>query len=361
MNVNWWQARKDELLILAEKQCPLYVYNEETLNDSFFDLLALNSLEGLFYPIAANTHPKIRQKAFDMGLGFLCTSTEELKGLLDQFPQIDLRRLVFLYDNSGPIGSHQALKHIDHLVIKNPAIFEPNLDVFKGKGFYLFLDNEPESNPDQWPEKGLMGFYINQNTIFSSSNNLDRTLSFLTKLSGTFPKTSVLILGNGAGVEEYQEKKGPDIRDLDYLIEVIHDTCPQFNLWLEMPLNIISFIGILLIKVLETGVTKGERYIRINMEMKASMRKKIFGGCCQIINLSKSGKEESIMTRVMGQNKVSETSSDIIKIPSSSEAGNVLLVSNMGAQKSWETPDKQDRDSVPEHYLSARRICQVKI
>ena len=361
MNVNWWQSRKEELLTLAEKQCPLYVYNEETLNDIFFDLLALNSLERLFYPISANPHRKIISKAFDMGLGFLCASAKELKGLLDQFPKIDLQRLVFLDDNSGLIDSHQALKYIDHLIIKNPAILEPILDVFKGKRFYLFLNNEPISNPEQWPEKGLNGFYINQNTIFSSSNDLNRTLSFLTKLSGAFPKTPVLILGNGAGVEEYQEKKGPDIRDLDYLIEVIHDTCPQFNLWLEMPLNMISFIGILLIKVLETGVIKGERYIRINMEMKASVLKKIFGGDCQIMNLSKSGKEERVMTRVMGQNQVSETSSDIIKIPSSVEAGDVLLVTNMGIQRSWETPDNQDRHPVPEYYLSARRICQVKI
>ena len=67
---DWWHARKDELIALAAKESPIYVYNEETLNETLFDLLSLDPLDLLFYPVHANPHPKILRKVFEMDVGF---------------------------------------------------------------------------------------------------------------------------------------------------------------------------------------------------------------------------------------------------------------------------------------------------
>jgi hypothetical protein len=44
----WWYLRSEDLLALGEAQAPLYVYNEETLNEIFFDLSATEVLAGFF-------------------------------------------------------------------------------------------------------------------------------------------------------------------------------------------------------------------------------------------------------------------------------------------------------------------------
>ena len=56
---HWWHFRNEELIALAETRAPLYVYNEETLNEIFFDLSAMDALSGLFLPISlefSSTH-----------------------------------------------------------------------------------------------------------------------------------------------------------------------------------------------------------------------------------------------------------------------------------------------------------------
>ena len=62
----WWHARKGELLALAEEGSPLCVYNEETLNETLFDLLSIEAVNRVFYPVKANPHPKILEKAYEL-------------------------------------------------------------------------------------------------------------------------------------------------------------------------------------------------------------------------------------------------------------------------------------------------------
>ncbi|MCP4666795.1 MAG: hypothetical protein GY849_10550 [Deltaproteobacteria bacterium] len=56
---DWWRFRKEALLALVHKKCPLYVYNEETLDDTFINLLAIDAIDGLFYLVHENPHPRI--------------------------------------------------------------------------------------------------------------------------------------------------------------------------------------------------------------------------------------------------------------------------------------------------------------
>jgi len=79
---DWWFPRKEELLSVAGKGCPIYVYNEETLNETFFDLLSIDALDLLFYPVHANPHPKILRKAFELDVGFKCLSIDEITRIL---------------------------------------------------------------------------------------------------------------------------------------------------------------------------------------------------------------------------------------------------------------------------------------
>jgi len=74
---------------MSGQESPLYVFNEETLNEIFFDLLSIDAIDRLFYPVHANPHPKILRKGVEMGLGFRCISCDEMDGLSKAFPRLD--------------------------------------------------------------------------------------------------------------------------------------------------------------------------------------------------------------------------------------------------------------------------------
>jgi len=95
METEWWQARRYELLAMADQGSSLYVFNEETLNEILFDLLSIDVMDRLLYPVHANPHPKILRKAVEQGVGFRCISCDEMDGLLRDFNGLDPGRILF--------------------------------------------------------------------------------------------------------------------------------------------------------------------------------------------------------------------------------------------------------------------------
>ena len=55
------------MLAMTGQGFPLYVFDEETLNEILFDLLSIDVIDCLFYPVHANPHPKILRKAVEQG------------------------------------------------------------------------------------------------------------------------------------------------------------------------------------------------------------------------------------------------------------------------------------------------------
>ena len=92
----WWHARKETLLGLAEEKSPLYVYNEEILNDTLFDLLSIEAVSRVYYPVEANPHPKILEKAYELDVCFKCRSWTEIDRLFSLFRNISPRRILFI-------------------------------------------------------------------------------------------------------------------------------------------------------------------------------------------------------------------------------------------------------------------------
>jgi len=102
MNIanDWWSPRKEELLRVAGKECPIYVYNEEALNETLFDLLSIDALDLLFYPVHTNPYPKILRKAFELHVGFKCVSIDEITHVLKNFPKLEPQRILFVPDHA---------------------------------------------------------------------------------------------------------------------------------------------------------------------------------------------------------------------------------------------------------------------
>jgi diaminopimelate decarboxylase/aspartate kinase len=332
MAKDWWYSRKEELLSVAGKGCPVYVYNEETLNETFFDLLSLDSLDTLFYPVHANPHPKILRKAFEMDVGFKCISIDEITRVLKNFPKLAPQRILFVPDHAHKEDFERAFDYGARVAVNDFNTLKRWPDIFQDRGICICIDMGHEQGG-----RGLL------------------------ETSRHFPEVSALIVCNSMDVSVNHEKEVMDIPGLGDHLETIKDACPQYRLWLELPDFMVSHAGVLLAEVTETGEEGGTPYIWINVDMKGPTYDRLRGACHQIINLSKFDEETAIMTGIIGQDKGPENAVDFMEVPVSVEKGDVLLFSNMGSYEPSIDFDAKGRDSVPEHYMSARSMCRVKI
>ena len=98
------------------------------------------------------------------------------------------------------------------------------------------------------------------------------------------------------------------------------------------------------------------------MDMKGTMYDGLRGASHKIINLSKRDDGEMrVKTRIIGQGERPENTIDFMEAPASVEKGDILLFTNTGRYGPGGGFNDKGRYSVPEHYMSARSMCQVKI
>jgi len=360
MSMNWWLDRKEELLALADEQGPLYVYNEETLNDFFFDLLCLDSLEGLFYPLYANPHPKIIRKALDLGLGLSCASGKELEAVSEQFPQSDARPMLWLGLDDDPGRVFPGLPPGVSLMVKDPLALQAALATYPDRDIYLYFGPGIEWQTRPRPLPNIKGFYASQNSLLSDGDDAKEVISSLSEASILFPGASHLILGKGATTSQNQKGEKPDRLKLENYLEAIKAANPHVSLWLEVPLDWLASSGLVLVKVLQKGICQGDPYLRLNLAPDALSQGSLNSTAGQALNLVRP-EEAMEWTRVMGPWQCREKALKGIRVPCSTKKGDILVFPDRGILEIGEKIDDRGRNKVAEHYLPARRICQVKL
>lgn len=359
---DWWYARKDELIALAGKECPLYVFNEETYNEVFFDLLSIDAIDNLFFPLNAAFHPEIIRKAYELDMGFKCISSDELDELLEAFPKLNPQRILFFPDNVNADNLKHVFNQGTHVVVNEQYFLKAGSGSFQNRTFFISGNWVNGQRINELHKRSVNGFYIQPKTNLASSFDPTEMISFLDKASWHFPEASMLILGNNVCESELCENSILNIQRLGCCLETIKDAYPQFQLWLELPVFMVSCAGVLLAKILETGEAEGIRYIKMNIDMKAYDHDGLFGACHQIINLSKPNDGETIMMiKIFGQDKGSGNMILVTNAPASVVAGDILLFMKMGAYGPGIGAGNIRASPVPAYFLSARRLCSVKI
>ena len=319
---DWWHSRKEELLALAGKGSPIYVYNEETLNDTLFDLLSIDALDVLFYPVHANSHPKVLRKACEMDVGFKCISCDEVTRLLESYPKLTPQRILFEPEHAYDEIFERAFHYGAHVLVNGLCALKERRGVFKDREIFIFMK--------MGHEQGNTGI-------------------------------STLILGKETGASVNHEKDVMDIPDLVDYLGAVKDASPQSKLCLEMPGHMVSHIGVLLAEVTDIYEREGFRYIGINMDTKAPIYGGLHRACHKIVDLSRLDEKQAVLTRITAQDSGPANTIAYVKSPASVEKGDILLFSDMGTYEPGRNLNDKGRDPLPEHYLCARRLCQVRI
>jgi diaminopimelate decarboxylase/aspartate kinase len=383
----WWFERRDELEALSKERCPLYVYDDETLNDTFFDLLCIDAVGRLFYTVAANPHPRILEKAYQLGAGFACASSVELEHVLRAFPGIESQKLLFATTFSGPEEYEYAFRKGAIVLINNIFNLKSWPDVFKDRDIFICIERENLQQPQNVfqgsrsslksgiasSEFGTLvhllkdlsitvrGLHVQLKAPIFTPPDLNETVSFLAGLSGHFQEASVFSFGNGIGVSIKPGQEIPDFPATRDNLEAVKDMYPEFGFWLIPGDRIVSHAGVLLTKVTETHQIEGNYYVRINAGMEVLVCSALYGRHHEIVNFSKPGEKETRLTHIIGIEGGPDNAICCVKRLAPVEKGDILLITNTGACGSDQGLGFQALEAEHQHYLRARKMCSVKI
>lgn len=370
MNREWWYQRKDELETLARETCSLLVMDDETLNETLFDLLSIEELDRLFYPINKETHPRILEKIYKLNAGFRCPSSSILAHLIKRFPQIRPEQILFMpefaqardFAHAFEQGVMVGLRHI------SPICLWP--DVFREKEIMLCVELPPPPCPSpirlslpilEAHSISVTGLHVQSNSASQMPVDSKHLLSFLRNLYRELPSLSVFSFEDHDGFLTKTKQGKPNISQMAIRLETIQNHFPQFKFWLEGGPQTLSHARVLLTGVKKIERYKGSIYVFIDKGMEILIRSDLYGSHHEVVNLSSLNEEDRVPVRLIklkgipGQGLCYEAFLAPVK------EGNILLISNAGTFGPGENFDSPVQGAIPEHYLLARGICPVKI
>ncbi|WP_133137304.1 bifunctional aspartate kinase/diaminopimelate decarboxylase [Legionella rowbothamii] len=355
--VPWWEKERDRLLTTAIQHSPCYVYHSPTQAERTKQLLALKSIDTVFYAIKANPYPSILQTLEKEGVGFECVSIQELDRVLELFPEIDRKRILFT-PNFAPKSEYEyALKVGCYITIDSLYPLENWAPLFKNKDVIIRID--PGTGAGHHKHVSTAGneskFGITQNDIgqvvaLTKKHNIhviglhahsgsgiltpelwQQTASMLASLTHQFPEVKAINLGGGLGIVEKPGQQPLDFANLDALLMAVKSRHPHLELWLEPGRFFVAESGVILAKVTQCKEKGKVRFVGIETGMNSLIRPSLYGAYHEIVNLSRLYEEKAGFSHIVGPICESGDTLGYDRLLPVTQEGDILLIANTGA------------------------------
>lgn len=353
----WWVSRRDELLALMASREAAYVYERESIERSASSLAAMTSIDRVFYAIKANPHREVLSVLAALGYGFECVSPGELSRVLELFPDIDRKSVLFTPNFAGRTEYEAAFAAGVRVTVDNlypltawPGIFEgrelfARLDIGEGSGHHQHVTTagvrskfgvgleEIQSFRNACAGIGarVTGLHVHGGSGIRDARHWQRVAIGLTEVAAELPDVRVLDLGGGLGVPEREGDAALDLRALDKGLAEVRSAFPKYELWLEPGRFLVSEAGVLLARVTQTKTKSGVRFVGIATGMNSLIRPALYGAYHRIVNLSRLDEPADRLMTVVGP--ICESGDRVGRdrlLPECRE-GDVLLIANAGA------------------------------
>jgi diaminopimelate decarboxylase/aspartate kinase len=364
-------------LDLAREKTPLWLYNEETLNETLFDLLSIEAVDRLFFPMYIHSHPRVYEKVYEMDVGFTCHSMDEMARVLKTFPGIKPQRILFAPDFEISERYEYDLKMGIHIVVGNLFPLVACQDVFQSREIFIGLEvNYDQSGRAQGfhfsEMEGLSGFlrslgttvsglYLHSKRTLLSWFDLKGTASVLKGLSALLPEISTLILGKGMCLCPESDRGVLDIPEMGNRLEAIKEIFPHYKLWLDPGPYIISHASVILTRVIDSFTRERRPNVRIDLEMQSYAQYALDLPQPAMVNLSKLKNEAYSWPHIIVQDIENNSRLCHIKGVAPADKGDILLIPDVGATGLEAGLKSHHDDSDNGYYLKERKMCPVKI
>jgi len=353
----WWVLKRDHLLDMAATQSPCYVYNKETQEQRADDLLGLKAIDKLFYAIKANANAGVLKTLHDKGIGFECVSINELRHVLDLFPNIDRKRILFT-PNFAPKSEYEFALSLDcYITIDNlyplqkwPELFKNRsillrIDPGSGAGHHKFVctagneskfgivqsDLEETARLIKQHKIQVIGLHAHSGSGILTTELWQNTAQMLTLLLARFPEVHIINLGGGLGVVEKPGQQPLDLAVLDASLLAVKSQFPNLSFWLEPGRYFVADSGVILAKVTQCKEKGKVRFIGIETGMNSLMRPTLYGAWHEIVNLTRLHEEKTGFSHVVGPICESADTLGYDRLLPDTVENDVLLIANTGA------------------------------
>lgn len=353
----WWETERDRLLTTAAMHSPCYVYHSPTQASKAKQLLAMESIDNLFYAIKANPFPSILKTLEQEGIGFECVSIQELELVLSLFPSISRERILFT-PNFAPKTEYEfALKTGCYVTIDSLYPLENWPELFKNKEVIVRIDPGTGAGHHKHVSTGgnESKFGITQNDIgqilaLAKKHNIkviglhahsgsgiltpelwQQTALMLASLTDQFTKVKSINLGGGLGIVEKPGQHPLDFGALDASLMAVKARYPQLQIWLEPGRFFVAESGVILAKVTQCKEKGKVKFIGIETGMNSLIRPSLYGAYHEIVNLTHLHEEKSGFSHIVGPICESGDTLGYDRLLPVTKEGDVLLIANTGA------------------------------
>ena len=354
---SWWINKRERLLEIGATQSSAYVYDLETVRNACGNLRSLENIDRVYYAIKANNHPDILRTVEASGVNLECVSPGEINHVLELFPDIDRKRILFT-PNFAPRDEYEyALEKGIWLTLDDLYPLREWGEIFAGFEILLRLDTGlgrghhehvrtagvhskfgiPLFELDevrQLAEKhgiSVVGLHAHTGSGILQSDNWQNVAETLIEAAQVFPEVRMLDLGGGLGVPEKPGQNALNMQWLDNSLAGLKRAHPQYEFWLEPGRYIVAEAGVLLASVTQTK-GKGEvRYVGISTGMNSLIRPALYGAYHEIANLSRLSEGAGYVVNIVGPICESGDKLGSDRLLPVCQEGDVLLIANVGA------------------------------
>ncbi|HEY3808617.1 MAG TPA: bifunctional aspartate kinase/diaminopimelate decarboxylase [Steroidobacteraceae bacterium] len=354
---SWWRTRRPELLELATRHDCAYVYDPAVIADKVRALKGLGSVGRVLYAMKANPNVEILRLLAAAGLGFECVSRGEIEHLLGAVPGIDRGRILFTPNFAGRSEYEWALGAGIVLTIDNLFVLREWGALFQGRSVFIRIDTGtgrghhqhvrtagthakfgvPAGDADELEQLvaqhgvSVVGLHAHSGSGIFSADNWSQVAAALLDLLPRFPQARVIDVGGGLGVPDGHEQPELDLQRLDTVLLAAKQRRPDVAIWIEPGRYLVAESGVLLARVTQTKSKDEIRYVGIATGMNSLIRPALYGAWHEIVNLTRLDEPASELANIVGPICESGDFLGHDRLLPPSQAGDVMLIANVGA------------------------------
>ena len=353
----WWEKEKETLIALAEKATPAYAYHAPSLKKTAQELVSLKNIDRVFYAMKANSHDKILNIFYREGLGFECVSPGEIEKVLELFPTIDRKRILFTPNFAPKSDYEKGLALGVNVTLDNLFPLQNWPEIFKDKEVFLRMDpgtgrghHEHVKTAGKHAKFGIplfeleelqravktsgvsvVGLHAHQGSGILNPQNWVEIASVLLSVAAHFPSVKYLDVGGGLGIVEKPSQLPLDLKAVDSIFADMKRANPNYEIWLEPGRYLVAQSGVVLTKVTQTKGKDDVKYLGVDAGMNTLIRPSLYGAYHEIKNLSRLDQDGETIYTVVGPICESGDTLGHDRFLPLSEEGDVVVIGTAGA------------------------------
>ncbi|HVN45449.1 MAG TPA: bifunctional aspartate kinase/diaminopimelate decarboxylase [Steroidobacteraceae bacterium] len=353
----WWRLKAEPLLAALGDRDAAFAYDLEVARSAARALRALRSISRVLYSMKANPHPQLLRALHGEGIGLECVSRGEVERVLEVFPQLERRHILYT-PNFAPQAEYAwALAAGVQVTVDNAHALEAWPHLFAGRDIFLRVDTGVGRGHHthvrtagsrskfgipiaELPELAavtdrigarIIGLEAHVGSGIFDVTSWEHTARLLTRAAAVFDSVRIIDVGGGLGVPERSEQRGLDLAALDSLLTAVALEHPQLEFWLEPGRYLAASCGVLLARVTQLKSKGGLRFVGIATGMNSLIRPALYGAYHEITNLTRLNEPATELVSIVGP--ICE-SADVLghdRLLPPTREGDVLLIANAGA------------------------------